>query len=183
MKQRKSACIGTRIAACGLLGALAVVIAVAESVLLPAMPFLPPGAKLGLSNIVTVFAVSFFSFGGGECVTLCKAVFALLTRGGTAGVMSLCGGMLSLLSLGVTLRRRRQYSYIGVSVIAAICHNAGQLLAAMLLSGTFALLHYGKYLLLLAVPTGLLTGILLNIVMPRLCVVYHEHFKGKDAHT
>lgn len=150
--------------------------------MLPSLPFLPPGAKLGLSNVVTTFAVSIFSLGGGVCVTLCKAVFALLTRGGTAGLMSLGGGMLSVLSLGLTLRPGRQYSYIGVSVIAAVCHNAGQLLGAILLSGTPALLHYGKYLLLLAAPTGLLTGIVLNIVMPRLCAVFHEHFNGKDAH-
>ena len=183
MKQRKLSRGVRSIAAFGLLGALAVVIAAFESALLPALPFLPPGAKPGLSNLVTTFAVSAFSLGGGVYVTLCKAAFAFLTRGGTAGLMSLAGGMLAAVALWLLLRLpQRRLSYIGVSVLAAVCHNAGQLAAAAVLSGTPALFHYGKYLLLLAALTGFVTGVILNIVMPRIAAVFDLYFRGKDAH-
>ena len=181
MKQRKLSHGARSIAAFGLLGALAVVIAAFESALLPALPFLPPGAKPGLSNIVTTFAVSAFSLGG-VYVTLCKAAFAWLTRGGTAALMSLAGGLLSTLALWLLLRAPRRMSYIGVSLIAAVCHNVGQLAAAAALSGTPALFHYGKYLLLLAALTGFVTGVILNIVMPRIAAVFDLYFRGKDAH-
>ena len=181
MKQRKLSRGARSIAVFGLLGALAVVIAAFESALLPALPFLPPGAKPGLSNIVTTFAVSAFSLGG-VYVTLCKAAFAWLTRGGTAALMSLAGGLLSTLALWLLLRAPRRMSYIGVSLIAAVCHNAGQLAAAAALSGTPALFHYGKYLLLLAALTGFVTGVILNIVMPRIAAVFDLYFRGKDAH-
>lgn len=183
MKQRKLSRGGRSIAAFGLLGALAVVIAAFESALLPALPFLPPGAKPGLSNIVTTFATVAFSLGGGVYVTLCKAAFALLTRGGTAGFMSLAGGMFAAVALWLLLRLpQRRLSYIGVSVLAAVCHNAGQLVAAAALSGTPALFHYGKYLLPLAALTGFVTGVILNIVMPRIRAVFDKHFRRKDAH-
>ena len=147
-----------------------------------ALPFLPPGAKPGLSNIVTTFAVSAFSLGG-VYVTLCKAAFAWFTRGSTAALMSLAGGLLSTTSLWLLLRLpRRRLSYIGVSLVAAVCHNAGQLIAAAALSGAPALLRYGKYLLLLAALTGLVTGVILNIVMPRLDAVFDLYFRGKDTH-
>ena len=115
-------------------------------------------------------------------VTLCKAAFACLTRGGTAALMSLAGGLLSTLALWLLLRAPRRMSYIGVSLIAAVCHNAGQLAAAAALSGTPALFHYGKYLLLLAALTGFVTGVILNIVMPRIAAVFDLYFRGKDAH-
>ena len=115
-------------------------------------------------------------------VTLCKAAFAWLTRGGTAALMSLAGGLLSTLALWLLLRAPRRMSYIGVSLIAAVCHNVGQLAAAAALSGTPALFHYGKYLWLLAALTGFVTGVILNIVMPRIAAVFDLYFRGKDAH-
>ena len=44
-----------RIALIGLLGALALVLGILEN-LLPPLPGMPPGAKAGLSNLVTMFA-------------------------------------------------------------------------------------------------------------------------------
>lgn len=46
-----------RIALIGLLGALALVLGILEN-LLPPLPGMPPGAKAGLSNLVTMFAAA-----------------------------------------------------------------------------------------------------------------------------
>lgn len=151
------------------MGALAAIIGFFESALLPALPFLPPGAKPGLSNIVTTFAVAAYSLVGGLCVTLCKAAFVFLTRGVTAGLMSLAGGLLSAFCTHVLLRARREHlSFIGVGALSAACHNAGQLIVAAALTGTRVIFGYGKLLLPLAAVTGSLTGVILNVVMPRL---------------
>ena len=50
-----------RVAVTGLLGALALALSFLEG-LLPPVPVLPPGAKLGLSNIAVLYAVQCLGF-------------------------------------------------------------------------------------------------------------------------
>ena len=162
----------------GILGALALVLSLFEGMLFPELPFLPAGAKLGLSNIVTMFAASLSGLFGALYITALKALFAFITRGAVAGAMSLCGGLLSAFALCAALRFNGQrLSFIGIGVICAVFHNLGQLLCACVLSGA-AMLGYGKYLLLFAIVSGSLTGIVLNAVMPRLEAV-GKAFNGK----
>lgn len=162
----------------GILGALALVLSLFEGMLFPELPFLPAGAKLGLSNIVTMFAASLSGLFGALYITALKALFAFITRGAVAGAMSLCGGLLSAFALCAALRFNGQrLSFIGIGVICAVLHNLGQLLCACALSGA-AMLGYGKYLLLFAIVSGSLTGIVLNAVMPRLEAV-GKAFNGK----
>lgn len=151
-----------------MLGALALALNAVENVLFPAVPFLPAGAKIGLSNVVTMLAGSYFGFFGALYIALLKALFAFVTRGAVAAAMSLCGGVLSVLVLSLLLRKeRKQLSFIGVGVLCATAHNFGQLLCSCVVSGA-AMLGYGKYLLVFAIVSGSLTGVFLNAVMPRL---------------
>lgn len=157
-----------RVCVFGLLGALCLVLGGLENMVFPAVPFLPAGAKIGLSNIVTMFAGSVFGFSGAVYITLLKALFALVTRGATAFFMSLCGGILSVFALSLTIKKQGgAISFIGIGVLCAVCFNLGQLFCACVLSGA-AMLGYGKYLLSFAVISGTLTGAVLNAVMPRL---------------
>lgn len=153
----------------GILGAVSLVLGLFESILLPDIPFLPVGAKPGLSNVVTMYTASIMGFPGAVYITLIKAVFALVTRGTTAGFMSFCGGLLSTAIVCMLIKSRgRIFSFLGIGVAGAVMHNFGQLIAACVISGTFALLNYGKYLLIFAVITGTVTGSMLLILMPRL---------------
>ncbi len=146
----------------GVLAALAVALSFAEG-LLPPLPV--PGAKLGLSNIVTMYCLGSLGLPAAMAVTAVKAGFALL-RGGTACVMSFCGGVLSTLLMALCLRARRvPLSYIGVGIVGAAAHNLGQLGAAMLLLEP-ALVAYLPLLLLAALPTGAVTGLTLNLTLP-----------------
>ena len=155
----------------GILGALALVLSLFEGFLFPELPFLPAGAKVGLSNIVTMFAASLSGLSGALYITALKALFAFITRGAVAGTMSLCGGLLSALALCAALRfRNKGLSFVGIGVICAVFHNAGQLLCSCVLSGA-AMLGYGKYLLLFAIVSGSLPGVVLNAVMPRLDIL------------
>lgn len=157
----------------GLLGALCLTLGLFENIVFPAVPFLPAGAKVGLSNIVTMLAASLFGFPGAIYITLLKALFAFVTRGAAAFFMSICGGTLSALALCLTIKKQgKALSFIGIGVLCAVCFNLGQLFCACVLSGA-AMLGYGKYLLVFAVISGTLTGAVLNAVMPRLT----EQFK------
>ena len=79
----------------GMLFALSMALSFLESMLTPFFGLMP-AMKLGLSNIVVMYAVLFLNRRSALYLVLLKALFALLTRGVTAGFLSLCGGALSL---------------------------------------------------------------------------------------
>ena len=93
-----------RVAFMGISGALALVLGFLEHMLIPDIPFLPVGAKPGLSNIVTMYVIETAGLAGGIYITLIKSIFALITRGATAFFMSLCGGLLSTASACLLLK-------------------------------------------------------------------------------
>ena len=164
-----------------LLSALALVLGFMENMLLPDIPFLPGGAKPGLSNIVTMFTASFYGFSGAIYITLIKGLFALMTRGVTAAVMSLCGGVLSTAVMCLMIKKEgKSLSYIGIGVLSAAVHNMGQLFAACLITGTAALVSYGKYLLLFGLVTGFVTGTVLEISLPKIKTTINQIFKEKE---
>lgn len=132
---------------------------------LPALPV--PGAKPGLSNIVTMYALSSMGLPAALAIAGGKAVFALF-RGGTAFLLSLAGGLLSTCLMAACLRLfRDKVSYIGVGVAGAVAHNMGQLGMSMLLLDA-SLYYYAPWLLLMAAAAGTATGLVLNVVMPAL---------------
>ncbi len=153
----------------GIMGALALSLSFLES-LIPHLPGLPPGAKPGLSNIVTMFAASSMGIADAFFITVLKALFAGATRGFTAMLMSASGGILSTAAACILLRCKKiNLGYIGIGIICAVCHNTGQLIAACVLSGTWSLITgYGSFLLLFAVATGFVTGTILKLVLPAL---------------
>ena len=158
-----------KVAFLGIMAALALSLSFLES-LIPPLPGLPPGAKPGFSNVVTMFLSSSFGIGDAFFITVLKAVFAGITRGTTAMFMSAAGGILSTLAACVLLRSKKFNSgYIGIGIICAVCHNIGQLIAACIISGTWALITgYGPLLMLFAVVTGFVTGTTLRLVLPAL---------------
>ena len=160
-KARKTALLG-------ILCAQAIALSFLEN-LIPSLPFLPPGAKPGFSNIVTMFTVLTLGLPQAMCITVFKALFALMTRGATAFFMSLAGGVLSTLAMwAATKIKSDPFGLLGASIIAAVCHNAGQLAAAAVLTGTGAVLGYAPALLIFSLITGAVTGTVLRIVMPAL---------------
>lgn len=164
-----------------LLSALALVLSFAENMLLPDIPFLPVGAKPGLSNIVTMFTASFYGFSGAIYITLIKGLFALITRGATAAVMSLGGGVLSTAVMCLMIKKEgKNLSYIGIGVLSAAVHNMGQLFAACLITGTASLLSYGKYLLLFGLVTGFVTGTVFELTLPKIKGTINQFLKEKE---
>ncbi len=159
----------------GIMAALALVLSFLEGMLIPDIPFLPVGAKPGLSNVVTMFVASTMGFHGAICITLIKGVFALITRGATAAFMSLSGGILSTVVLCLVIKLKdKLFSFIGIGIICAVMHNMGQLMAAMAISGTYSLINYMKYLLIFSLITGSVTGFMLTVLMPRIEKITYE---------
>ncbi len=135
--------------------------------LIPPIPFLPPGAKPGFSNIITMFAAGSLGLPQALAITLVKGGFAFVTRGFTAGIMSLSGGLLSTLAMWLLLRfASNKLGLVGISVICAICHNAGQLGAAAVITGSGVIAYYAPALAVFGIATGAVTGLILKAVIP-----------------
>lgn len=155
-----------RLTLIGLFGAVTIVLSALESIL-PALPV--PGARLGLANVAVTAALVLIGPVNGAAVALLKIVFVLLTRGMTAALMAGGGTTLAVLVtlLLLPLYEHRFFSFLGVCVSASAAHTVGQLLCATLLLSP-AVWSYAPLMLLVALPTGIVTGTLLNLLIPRL---------------
>ena len=99
-----------------MLFALAVVMMFIEG-MIPPIPSLPPGVKLGLSNIVVMYCLFYFGKKPAFLLLLLKSFFAFLTRGALAFLMSFCGGFFSIFVMILLLAfTKERVSYIIISI-------------------------------------------------------------------
>ena len=156
-----------RIALSGLLFALAMALSFIEGTL--TIPGLLPGMKLGLANIVVMYALFFMGPRQALVLDVLKALFVFLVSGFTAGFLSLCGGLLSLLVMAVLyyVVPVRPTWFI-LSVCGALAHNVGQLLGAGVIISSSLSLYYAPVMLVLGLVMGALTSITLKALLPAL---------------
>ncbi len=149
----------------GVLFALAMVLSVFESVLFPPT-LLPAGVKVGLSNIVVMYLLLYK--GGREAMILSvlKAIFVLLTRGVTAGILSFSGGVFSVLIMVILIKSYKNCSYLLISVFGAVAHNIAQLIAASAVTGSFLLRSYAPVLVISGIAMGAISAVILKAVLP-----------------
>ena len=156
-----------RIALSGLLFALAMALSFIEGTL--TIPGLLPGMKLGLANIVVMYALFFMGPRQALVLDVLKALFVFLVSGITVGLLSLCGGLLSLLVMWVLyyLLPVRPTWFI-LSVCGALAHNIGQLLGAGVIISSSLSFYYAPVMLVLGLVMGALTSITLKALLPAL---------------
>lgn len=150
----------------GTLAALAIALSALESSL-PPIPMLPPGAKLGLSNLATMYAAGACGLFPALCIAVIKSFFSGITGGVTALLMSLCGGVASTFVMWLLLKAKNPFGTTGLGVAGALTHNAAQLAVAAVLT-TPAVVYYIPWLILFGVLSGILTGTVLHLILPLL---------------
>lgn len=132
---------------------------------------LPAGMRVGLSNIAVMLAILCVNLPSALLLTVLKCGFVFLTRGVTAGVMSLCGS-LAAFCVTALLFRRTKASYVLTSVLAALAHSLGQLCAAWGLLGTASVFAYSPILAASSSAAGVLTGIALKVIFPEMAKAF-----------
>lgn len=151
-----------------LLFALAMVLSFVEGMIVPLFA-LPPGIKLGLANIVVMYCMVYMGIGSALQVSALKALFVFLTRGATAGFLSLLGGMFSIMIMFLLISLLKdKVNYYTISVFGALFHNIGQLVGASIIFQNTAPIAYLPVLSVSAVIMGLVTGATLKVVIPAL---------------
>lgn len=148
----------------------ALMLAFLES-LLPPLPV--PGLKLGLANLAILLCTYGTGLPDGAAVAFSRCLLmGLLFGSGTSLLFSLSGtaAVLCMLCLLRLAGAQRYMSFIGISVLTACAHHAGQLICAGILYGwgREILSAYGGGLFLAGTVCGILTGWLANVLFRRL---------------
>ena len=155
-----------KIARMGLLVALSMILSYVES-LIPAFVAVP-GVKVGLANIVVIFAL--YTLGPIEAliVSLLRVILSSFLFGSVLSLLySLSGALLSLGGM-ILMKKLKIFSTTVVSVTGGVLHNVGQILVACLVLETDVLLYYLPILILSGVITGAVIGIIASLVIKRL---------------
>ena len=147
-----------RLTRCAVLTALALAISVCEG-LVPLSILIPlPGLRLGLANLVTVYALCRLSGREALGILVSRCLLGAVVGGNlTALALSLTGGLLALGTMWVLLHVPG-LSLFGVCIAGAAAHNTGQILAAMGVLASPAIAVYLAPLLAASVLTGAVTG-------------------------
>lgn len=155
-----------RVALCGLLLALTLVLGYVESQI-PVAPTIP-GVKLGLSNGVLIFAVYMLNIPTAFVLMALKVVLSgLMFSGFNAIPYGLAGGLLSLCVMA-GLSRVKGLHPVVVSMAGGLMHNVGQVALAMVVLGTPSLMYYMAILMAVGLATGTVTGVAAANVMRHL---------------
>ena len=132
------------------------------------LPVAIPGMKLGLSNIITVYAV--FALGAKEgAAILFTRVFLGAIFSGNFGTIfySAAGGALAILTT-IALKPVLKDGQLWVAgVLGAIAHILGQMAVAVWATGTSSVLLYLPVLVVCSVFTGLFTGLCAQLILKR----------------
>ncbi|MBE5837759.1 Gx transporter family protein [Butyrivibrio sp.] len=157
-----------KIATYGVMAALAMILSYVE-MQLPAFVAIP-GVKMGLTNIVVIVALYKMGNKSAIFINIVRIIAVSLLFGTLMSfAFSFAGGMLSTLVM-ILLKKTDKFSTVGVSVAGGITHNIGQILAAMLLLNTKAIIWYLPVLWLSGIISGLIIGLIGAIIVKRIKV-------------
>lgn len=157
-----------KLALYALLTALAMILSYVES-LVP-LSFAVPGIKLGLPNIVIVFALYRLGLRPACVISLVRVVLVSILFGNLFSmVYSLAGAALSLCVMGL-LKKWDKFSSVGVSVAGGLAHNLGQIIVAMFVLETAGLIYYLPALCVSGTIAGICVGVAGGIVVKRVNV-------------
>ena len=159
MKTRKL----TRMA---LLTAIALTIFMVEAQIPAVVPL--PGVKLGLANIITVYAV--FAIGPREAAAIlaCRIFLGAVFAGNFSTIFySAAGGACAILAT-IGLRKTLTKKQLWVAgCLGAVAHSIGQMAAAVVISGTPSIVIYLPAMVAISIVTGLFTGLCAQFLVDR----------------
>ncbi len=144
---------------------IAIVLSIVES-MISRFFFIIPGVKLGLANIVTLVVLYLYGKKEAFTVLVIRVLLVGLIYSGlfsTSFWISLSGGLVAVTTM--ILMSQTKFSIYSVSVAGSMMHMVGQLAVAIFLLSTETLVYYLPIMIMLSVPTGILTAYLAKRVI------------------
>ena len=153
---------------CAVLTALALALSYLENFFPLSLAIPIPGIKLGLANIVTVFAL--YALGPAQALLILagRCLLGAVFAGNYSTILySAAGGFLSI-RVTMGLRKVLKENQIwAAGCLGAIAHSVGQMIAAIAITRTPGLLVYLPVLVIISIFTGLFTGFCAQLLIKR----------------
>ncbi len=143
------------------------------------VPFIAPGAKLGLSNIMILSTLVVFGFKEAFAVAVIKSITFALATGSFSGLFySLSGAVLSVIVMYIIYTYFNSFfSLIGISIFGAIAHNFAQISVASIMLENIMIFSYLPVMSLVSLFTGYFVGLSSKLVCQNLNRTYVKVFK------
>lgn len=138
-------------------------------------PFPIPGIKLGLANIITVYAIYHYRAREVVMIVFSRIFLAAVFSGNLMALAySLSGSILCLAGM-LVLRRIVDERHIWLSsVLGAVLHNIGQIGMAVLITGTVGIMVYFPFLLVSGCLAGAFTGTCAQLVIKKMKLMTYK---------
>jgi heptaprenyl diphosphate synthase len=145
----------------------ALIIFIIEAQIPPVVPV--PGVKLGLANIITVYAIRRVGPKDAFLILIARIILGSVFAGQMVSFLySLGGGLLCFAAMLLVRRILKEDQLWVASVIGAIFHNIGQTIVAIAVFGTVNVAFYFPVLLLSGIVTGVFTGVAAQALVRRM---------------
>ena len=147
--------------------------------MLPSLYFIAPGAKLGLTNIITLSLLYMTGLGDAFFVLVVRVIMSSIFGGGINAFMySISGGILSMIAMFLikklnlpgaeSINHLTYVNMIGVSVVGAVFFNVGQLIVSAMVIRNISIFVYLPILMYISLGTGILVGYTSRYITGRL---------------
>ncbi len=156
-----------KLAAIAMLTALSLAVFVIEAQF---PPLFVPGAKPGLANIFSLFALIVYGPAEAAVIVVCRALLSAFTVGSPSAIIySLSAGIVSVaLSALLVKTAISKISVVAVSVASAVLHNTVQNLVFCAVTATTDVLVYLPYLAIIGAVCGAFVGIAVHLLVGHL---------------
>lgn len=155
-----------RLVSIGILTAAALTIFVLENQIPPLVAI--PGIKLGLSNIITLFALVIMGPKDAFIILVLRVTLGSIFSGQIMTLAySMSGGILCLIAETILIKILPFKNLWAISVIGAVIHNAVQISVAALITMTSGVFFYLPYLIIAGIITGTFIGLCVQFAIKR----------------
>ena len=124
-----------------------------------------PGIKPGFANCALLFALSVFKKKDALLLALLKVGLSALLFGNVESLVYSASGTLCAMLSMIVLSTGKHFGTAGISVGGAVAHMIGQLLASILMLGSFSGFLMAPWLMVCALVSGIVTGIATEILI------------------
>ena len=149
-----------------LLTAIALTIFMVEAQIPALLPI--PGIKLGLANIITVFAVFAIGPKDAAAVLFVRIFLGAVFAGNFSTILYSAAGGTCAIGVTILLKNILTQKQLWVAgAMGAIAHSVGQMAMAVMLTSTPGLVVYLPVMILVSIITGTFTGLCAQFLVNR----------------
>ncbi|RDY24430.1 Gx transporter family protein [Romboutsia maritimum] len=125
-----------------------------------------PGAKLGLTNVITLISLITLGIKDTFIIITVRVILSSIFAGPLSYLLFSMGGAYLSLVLMNLAKKIKGLSVVGISIIGAISHNIGQLIVASLIVENILTIGYLPFMLMTSLLTGIFVGLVVNYCLP-----------------